>query len=163
METKDIKYPYLPAGKTIFYVPENNKYMLAAKEYALTHSTDRQVSTGSVIVDENGEILVSVANQSALKNKFLLDTHKNWCIRKFFKIPSGQKYWLCPGCASHKNHSEYQASMALKKKFPQKINTNLDLYLWGHWWCCKPCWDKMTEIGIRNVYLMEGVDKLFKK
>jgi hypothetical protein len=53
--------------------------------------------------------------------------------------------------------------VALKKKFPQKINTKLDLYLWGHWWCCKLCWDKMIEVGIKNVYLMEGVDKLFKK
>lgn len=162
METKNIKYPYLPEGCEILYVPENNKYMLAAKEAALTQSTDKQVSTGAVIVDGNGEIVVSAANQSALKNKFLLDTHKNWCIRKLFKIPSGQKYWLCSGCASHKNHSEYQAAVFLKKKFPQKIDTNLDLYLWGHWWCCKPCWDKMIEIGIKNVYLMEGVDKFFK-
>ena len=157
METKNIKYPYLPEGRTILYVPENNKYMLAAKETALMQSTDKKVPTGAVIVDEGGNILVKAANQSALKNKFLLDTHKNWCIRKLFKIPSGQKYWLCPGCASHKNHGEYQAVIALQRKFPQKINTNLDLYLWGHWWCCQPCWDKMIEIGIRNVYLMEGI------
>src|SRR3989344_1701325 len=162
METKNIKYPYLPEGKTILYVPQDNKYMLAAKEAAQTLSTDKKTSTGVVVVDLSGNILVSAANQSALKNKFLLNTHKNWCIRKLFKIPSGQKYWLCPGCASHKNHGEYQAVMALEKKFPQKINSTLDLYLWGHWWCCKPCWDKMIEVGIKNVYLMEGIDKLFK-
>ena len=157
-----IKYPYLPKGRTILYVPEDNKYMFFAKEITLTQSTDKKISTGAVIVDEDGKILVSAANQSALKNQYLLDTHKNWCIRKLFKIPSGQKYWLCPGCASHKNHGEYQAVMALEKKFPQKINSTLDLYLWGHWWCCKPCWDKMIEVGIKNVYLMEGIDKLFK-
>jgi deoxycytidylate deaminase len=162
METKDIKYPYLPDGRTILYAPENNKYILAAKEFALTHSTDRKVPTGAVIVDKDGSILVSAANQSALKNKFLLRTHKNWCIRKLFKVPSGQKYWMCPGCASHKNHGEYRAVSALEKKFPQKIKTNLDLYLWGHWWCCKPCWDKMISAGIKDVYLMEGSDKLFK-
>jgi deoxycytidylate deaminase len=166
METKNqktIKYPYLPEGKTILYVPENNKYILAAKEVALSNSTDKKVPTGAVIVDDEGNILITEANQSAIKNKFLLDTHKNWCIRKFFKIPSGQKYYLCPGCGSHGNHGEYRAVVALQKKYPKKINTNLDLYLWGHWWCCKPCWDKMIEVGIKNVYLMEGVDKLFKK
>jgi deoxycytidylate deaminase len=165
METSDfssqIKYPYLPEGRVILYVPENNKYMLAAKEIALKRSTDVKTSTGAVIVDEDGKILIGAANQSALKNKFLLDIHKKYCVRKIFKIPSGQKYWLCPGCASHKNHGEYRAIVALQKKFPQKINTNLDLYLWGHWWCCKPCWDKMIEVGIKNVYLMEGVNKLF--
>jgi len=161
METKDIKYPYLPKERTILYVPENNKYILAAKEFALKHSLDRQVSTGTVIVGEDGEILVSAANQTPIKNKFLLDTHKNWCIRKLFTIPSGQKYWLCPGCASHKNHGEYQAVMALQKKFPQKINTNLDLYLWGHWWCCKSCWDKMIKIGINKVFLLKGSEVLF--
>lgn len=136
--------------------------MSVAKEVALTQSTDKKISTGVVIVDENGEILAGAANQSALKNKFLLDTHKNWCIRKLFGIPSGQKYWLCPGCASHKNHGEYRAVRDLEKKIPQKVNSNLDLYLWGHWWCCKPCWDKMITVGVRNVYLMERVDKLFK-
>ncbi|MFA5791704.1 MAG: hypothetical protein WC884_01560 [Candidatus Paceibacterota bacterium] len=161
METKDIKYPYLPEGRTILYVPENNKYMLVAKEVALTESTDKKTSTGVVIVDQNGEILIRAANQSALKNKFLLDIHKNWCIRKLFKIPSGQKYWLCPGCASHKNHGEYRGVVILQKKFPQKINTNLDLYLWGHWWCCKPCWDKMISVGIKNVYLVEGTNNGF--
>jgi deoxycytidylate deaminase len=159
---KNIEYPYLPLGRTILYVGESNKYMSVAKEVALAKSTDKKVPTGAVIVDEDGNILVSAANQSALKNQFLLNTHKNWCIRKLFKIPSGQKYWLCPGCASHKNHGEYRAVLALQKKFPQKINSNLDLYMWGHWWCCKPCWDKMIEVGVKNVYLMEGIDKLFK-
>ncbi len=165
METKDqriMQYPYLPEGRTILYVPEDNKYMSAAREVAESKSTDRNVPTGAVIVDEGGEILVREANQSALKNKFLLDTHKTWCIRKLFKIPSGQKYWLCPGCASHKNHGEYGAVVALQKKFSNKIGSNLDLYLWGHWWCCKPCWDKMIEAGIKNVYLEEGVEKRFK-
>jgi deoxycytidylate deaminase len=106
--------------------------------------------------------LIKEANQATLKNQFLLDTHKIWCIRKLFKIPTGQKYWLCPGCASHKNHGEYRAAVELIKKFPQKINSGLDLYLWGHWWCCKPCWDKMIEAGIKNVYVAENSEKLSK-
>lgn len=162
METKDIKYPYLPTGRVILWVPENNKYMLDAKEAALKKSTVELHRTGVVIVDKDGSVLVREANQATLKNKFLLKTHKSWCIRKLFKVPSGKKYWLCPGCASHKNHGEYRAAAELLKKFPQKINSGLDLYLWGHWWCCKPCWDKMIEAGIKNVYVVENSDKLFK-
>lgn len=151
METKNIKYPYLPPDRTILDVPEDNPYMIRAKEVALSESTDRKTSTGAVVVDEKEQIVVSAANQSALKNKFLLDTHINWCIRKLFKIPSGQKYWLCPGCASAKYHAE---SFAMRKA--KKANVNVvgcDVYLWGHWWCCKDCWDAMIQAGIKNVYL----------
>lgn len=163
METSNIsknsKYPYLPIGRTILYVAENNKYMSSAKEVALTESTDKKTSTGVVIVNKEGDILIKAANQSALKNEFLLKTHPIWCIRKFFGIPSGQKYWLCPGCASHRYHAE---SFAVSKA--KKTNTNIsgcNLYLWGHWWCCKPCWDKMIEAGIKDVYLMEGTENGF--
>src|SRR3989338_10736079 len=130
-----ITYPYLPKDKAIKYVSAEDQFMKAAKRACGELSTDRKHPTGAVLV-KNGKILVRAANQSALKNKQLLKFHqKGWCVRKLLKIPSGQKYWLCPGCASHKNHGEYQAVMALEKKFPQKINSTLDLYLWGHWWC----------------------------
>ena len=148
-----ITYPYLPTGRTILYVPFSNTYILAAKETADKYSTDKKNPTGAVVVNQDGKILVSAANQSAVKNKFLLDTHKHWCIRKFFKIKSGEKYWLCPGCASCKNHAEYRAANALIKMSLAKTDSNNDLYLWGHWWCCKPCWDKMIEANIKNVYL----------
>lgn len=151
---RKIEYPYLPEGRTILYVPEENKYMQAAKEVALRESTDRKTSTGVVIVNERGEIVASAANQSALKNKFLLDTHSKWCIRKNCNIPSGQKYWMCPGCASAKYHAE---SYATKKAKKAGVNiSGCDLYLWGHWWACKDCWDAMIKAGIKNVYLMEG-------
>ena len=154
METKNretISYPYIPKDKIFIYVPENNKYMSSAREIALTQSTDKKVPTGVVVVNERGNILVSAANQSVIKNKFLLDTHKNWCIRKLLKIPTGQKYWLCPGCASSKYHAE---SLAVEKA--KKLGVNIsgcDLYLWGHWWCCRQCWDRMIEAGIKDVYL----------
>jgi len=151
METENIKYPYLPEGRTILYVPRDNKYMLAAKKMAEEFSTDKKNPTGVVVVDKDGKILVSNSNQSAIKNKFLLYTHKNWCIRKFFKISTGQHYWLCPGCASSKYHAE---SLAVEKAKESGINiSDCDLYLWGHWWCCKPCWDKIISAGIKNIYL----------
>ena|SRR3989338_9222649 len=159
MQNQNIQYPYLPENRTILYVPEDNQYMRAAKEAALTQSTDKKTSTGVVVVDANGKILISGANQSAIKNEFLLNTHKDWCIRKLFGVESGKKYWLCPGCASSKYHAE-TFTLAKAKKAGIKVS-GCDLYLWGHWWCCKPCWDSIIAFGIRDVYLMEGTGNGF--
>lgn len=159
METKTIKYPYIPEGKLIEYVDANDQYMLRAKEVART-SNDQSFPTGAVIVSD-GVIIVESPNKTPLSNPFLKNLHKKYCIRRIFGIPSGQKYWMCPGCASHENHAENRACRLLIKKFPQKVNTNCNLYLWGHWWCCKPCWDKMTEAGIKRYFLMKDSEILF--
>ncbi|MEK7501886.1 MAG: hypothetical protein AAB629_03095, partial [Patescibacteria group bacterium] len=92
-------YPYLPKDKTIEYVKEDNPFMAEAKLVRNNYSSDLNHPTGAVVV-LNGEIIGRSANQSAIKNKRLLDLHKNGlCIRKILKIPSGKAYWLCPGCA----------------------------------------------------------------
>src|SRR5258708_36442329 len=93
-------YPYLPEGRTIEYVPAGNAFMREAARVRNEASTDLNHSTGAVVV-LGGEVIGRGANQSAIKNKILLNIHKNGlCIRKILKIPSGQKYWLCPGCSS---------------------------------------------------------------
>jgi deoxycytidylate deaminase len=136
-----------------------------------TESTDVQHPTGAVVV-KNGVTIGRGANQSALKNKKLLDFHKNkFCVRRFLKIPSGQKYWLCPGCASCKQHAESRAVRdALKAsnagsfsgKPGSRPTDGANLYLYGHWWCCKPCWDNMIAAGINKVFLAEGAIGMFE-
>jgi deoxycytidylate deaminase len=75
-------------------------------------------------------------------------------------MPTGEGYDLCEGCNS-KFHSEPSAIRdALSKN---KDTEGADLYLWGHWWCCKDCWDSMISAGIKNVYLLDGSEKLFNK
>lgn len=154
-----IEYPYLPEGREILYVLENDPFMKEAMEAARNLSTDRLQPTGAVIVKED-KILVKVANQVILKNSKFQELHrKKLCLRKILKIKSGTKYWLCPGCSGYNSHAEAKAVLKAKKE-----NINIkggDLYLWGHWWCCKPCWDKMIEAGIKNVYLLSGSEKLF--
>ncbi|MFZ1019549.1 MAG: deaminase [Minisyncoccia bacterium] len=159
METKDIKYPYLPAGKTILYVPESNPFIIEAKKTAFEQATDRRYIAGVVIVLD-GKVIGRGALHSGIKNKKLIELHqKGLCIRRMLKIKSGQKYWLCPGCAAPKNHSEPTAIRNAKKN---GYNTNgADLYLWGHWWFCKDCWDAMISAGIKNVYLMADSENLF--
>lgn len=154
-----ITYPYLPKDKAIKYVSAEDQFMKAAKRACGELSTDRKHPTGAVLV-KNGKILVRAANQSALKNKQLLKFHqKGWCVRKLLKIPSGQKYWLCPGCASSINHSE---TLVIKKAKQLGIDaTGADIYLFGHWWCCEPCWDSVIGAGIKDVYLLEGSERFF--
>lgn len=147
-----IKYPYIPAGKTIEYVPEGNQFMEAAKVAAQTMSLDSAVPTGSAIV-KDGKVVAVGANGS--------DYHKtHQCRRVLLGIPTGQGYELCEGC-SPKNHSEPKAIEAARAK---GVDTGgADLYLWGHWWCCEPCWTAMAAADINQVYLLEGSEVFFDK
>jgi deoxycytidylate deaminase len=152
-------YPYLPDGKEIMYVPADNPYMREAELCHRTLSTDLQHPTGAVVV-LNNVIVGKGANQSALKNASLLRLHKKgWCIRRWFGVPSGKKYWLCPGCSSFRYHAEAQAVHDALSRTSSIAGG--DLYLYGHWWCCKPCWDAMITSGIARVYLVENATELF--
>ncbi|MBU6390443.1 hypothetical protein KGQ31_02750 [Patescibacteria group bacterium] len=154
-----IAYPYMPEGRTVKYVAAHDRFMRAAEDACSELSTEHQHPTGAVLV-KDASVISRAGNQSALKNPRLIALHKSgWCVRKLFKIPTGKKYWLCPGCASSKNHAE---SLAIRNARKKGIDTvGADLYLWGHWWCCRPCWDAMIKAGIRDVYLLEGSEWLF--
>jgi len=164
------KYPYIPEGKSISFVSGNNKFILEAKKVAKMSSTDRLQPTGAVVVRKNTdgtefEIIGRGANHSPLgKSKLYNKLHqKGLCVRKIFKIPSGHGYWMCPGCVTNKNHAEGTAVRDAIKKFGLKKVTGSDLYLWGHWYCCKVCWDTMIKAGISNVYVLENASVLFDK
>lgn len=151
-DQKNIKYPYIPAGKTIEYVSPSNEFILAAKKYAQEHSLDTTMPTGSAVVKDRNVIGIA-ANGS--------DYHKTHeCERVKKNIPTGQGYELCEGCHP-KNHSESRAIQNARDNGFDPQGT--DLYLWGHWWCCEPCWNSMIEVGINQVYLMEGSEILFNK
>lgn len=150
-------YPYLPEGRQIKYVGSDNAFMQEAHKMAMEFSTDRVQSTGAVVV-KDGAIVGRGANISAISNPRLLDLHKKLCPRKLLKVKSGTKYWICPGCATNKMHAESRAVANAGAQAQQA-----DLYLWGHWWCCKPCWDAMIKAGIKDVYLLDESVKLFKR
>ncbi|MDD5251038.1 MAG: hypothetical protein PHT12_00215 [Patescibacteria group bacterium] len=147
-----IKYPYLPEGRTILYVPAGNKFMIVAKAFAQAHSLDKAMPNASVIV-RAGAILGIGANGS--------NYHKeHGCRRVELKCRSGEGYDLCEGC-SPKNHGE---PTAIRDVLEQGLDPRgADLYLWGHWWCCQPCWEAMEEAGIAQVYLLVGSEVLFNR
>lgn len=147
-----IQYPYLPEGREIKYVSAENLFMIQAKEFAREHSLDKVMPGAAVVVKDN-EVIGMGANGS--------EYHKNnECERVKQGCKSGEGYELCEGCHP-KNHSEPSAIMnALLEGYSTQ---GADLYLWGHWWCCKPCWNTMIEAGIKDVYLLEGSEMLFDK
>jgi deoxycytidylate deaminase len=152
MDKKEIKYPFLPEGREIRYVPASNEFIKEARAFAREHSLDAAMPNASVLV-KDGIIIARAANGS--------DFHKNnECERIRRNIPTGQGYELCEGCHP-KNHSEQ--SVINEAKDSGFETEGSDIYLWGHWWCCGPCWDEMIKSGIRYVYLLEGSEILFDK
>ena len=147
-----IVYPYLPDGKKILYVPATNAFMRIASEFARLNSLD-MVMPGAAVVVKDGVVLGIGANGS--------DYHKNRsCQRVMLACRSGEGYELCEGCHP-KNHSEAKAIRFAHEKNQNTIGA--DLYLWGHWWFCEPCWNVIIEAGIRNCYVLEGSERLFNK
>jgi deoxycytidylate deaminase len=133
--------------------------MAEAKKIADETSTDLLQPTGAVVV-KDGLIVGRGSNQTPLPTNFLRVLHKNGlCVRKKLYVKSGTKYWLCPGCAKAHHHGE---SRAVRNALDSGYDLHgAELYLWGHWWVCKPCWDTMLAAGISTVYLLDGSDELF--
>ena len=148
-----IRYPYLPEGRIIDYVYSFNAFMILAKEFARIHSLDK-VMPGAALVVKDNRILGIAANGS--------DYHeKHGCQRIILGCKTGEGYELCEGCHP-KNHSE---SKAIQAAIAEGYNPGggADLHLWGHWWCCKPCWDAIIGAGIGKVVLLESSEILFNK
>jgi deoxycytidylate deaminase len=140
------KTPYLPLGWDILYVSLGNKFMIEARRSAEVLSTDLGHPTGAVVV-KDGTIIGRGANNS-LFHKKIGCVRKG--LRKILPVPSGKGYWLCYGC-SPKFHAEQQALLDAKKNGHDAGGA--DLYLWGHWWCCESCWEKMIDAKIARVFL----------
>lgn len=149
-----VQYPYMPAGKVIEYVPESDEFMHAAKTEALEHSLDKSLKTGAVVVMD-GEIIGRGANGSKYHEE-------NECERVRLGMPSGQGYELCEGCHP-KNHAEPSAIENAKQDGNGEQLEGSSIYLWGHWWCCEPCWTAMIEAGVSHVYLLKGSEVFFDR
>ncbi|KKQ80799.1 MAG: hypothetical protein UT02_C0002G0024 [Parcubacteria group bacterium GW2011_GWC2_38_7] len=156
---ESIQYPYLPEGRELLYVPEDNPFMAEAKKMQ-AKSTDAKNPIGIVLV-KDGQIVARASNMSKLTDPKLIKLHSKYCVRRLLKVPSGKGYWMCPGCATSKQHSESRLMAEAKKN---KVETEgADVYMYGHWWCCEPCWNAMIKAKINNVYLPEKATELFKR
>ena len=141
---------------------EKESFMREAIRLSIDNMRDGNGGPFGAVVVKDGRIIGAGANQAAIKNKYLAGWHKKYfCVRRWLKIKSGQKYWLCPGCARYRDHAERRAVKDGLARHSELVAGAL-LYLWGHWWCCEPCAAALAAAGIKDVYLLEGSDKLFK-
>ncbi len=152
MAEKHIVYPYLPQDRAFKYADEGNHFMKFAKQIAKVFSIDETMPGGAVVIKE--DLVIGVGANGS-------DYHKKHpCQRVALGCKTGEGYELCEGCHP-KNHSEPKAIMnAVSRGYSTE---GADLYLWGHWWGCKWCWDVMIDAGIKDVYLLKGSEVLFNK
>lgn len=150
--SNNIVYPYIDPRGHIEYVPADDPFMAQAKAYAKEHSLDSLMPNCSLLV-KDGKVIGRGANGSNYH-----DTHG--CERVRQNIPTGEGYELCEGCHP-KNHGEPKAIADATANGNDPNGGTM--YLWGHWWCCKPCWDSMVEHGITTVRLLQDSQKLFNK
>ncbi|MDO9231070.1 MAG: deaminase [bacterium] len=141
-----IEYPYIPKGKEILYVGEDNEFMQEAKRISKETGCAKQ-ATGAVIVRE-GNVIGKGTNAGERVTE---------CPRWGSK--TGENYGPCKEICKQEAHSEVASiDDAIKKGENTK---DADLYLHGHWWCCENCWNKIIDAGIKNVYLLENSENLF--
>lgn len=126
--------------------------MKVAKEEAFDTGYGAKAPVGVVFV-KKGKVIVG----AAVGNDYHL---KHGCERQRLGIPSGLKYELCPGC-DYSSHSEPKA--VLKAKVTNLDIKGADAYLFGQWWCCEPCSNKMVDAGIREIYLLKDSEKYFNR
>lgn len=142
----EIKYPYIPEDKIIKYVSLENEFMLVAKNN-LDHKGCVKHPTSAVVV-KDGKIIGKGTNAGKW-----VEVCPRW------GSPTGTNYVPCKKICQQEGHAEVTSIMDAKKN---GYDTNgSDLYLYGHWWCCKPCWDVMIAAGIKDVYLLDKSWELF--
>ncbi len=147
-----VSYPYLPKNREIKYVPEDNEFMAKSMEFARQHNTVKHI--GAAVIVKEGRVIGYGSIGASVHAK------QGGCIREKMNVPTGTQYELCEGCDS-KYHSEADAIRDAKEN--GKDTRGADLYLWGHWWLCEPCWNAIIEAGIRDVYLLKNSEILFNK
>ncbi|MEY4723111.1 MAG: Cytidine and deoxycytidylate deaminase zinc-binding region [Candidatus Parcubacteria bacterium] len=150
-----IRYPYIPAGRRIEYAGDDNPWMMIARLYAKDESKDPFMPVGAVIASASDHVIACGANESAYHRV-------HGCERIKAGAPVGTAYETCEGC-SHRHHAEMVAIEHALAAGKRDMLDGATMYVWGYWWCCKDCWDRMTELGITRVVLLTGSEKLFNR
>lgn len=142
-------YPYLPKNRKILYVRPDNKFMREATKLLNVSGCVKPVAA---VVIQDGKIIGCGTN--AIKNK-----RPDIC--PIMTHGRGTAWNLCKEICGQEGHAEVMAIRdALKRTEELK---GASLYLDGHWWMCKPCWDEIIRVGISKTYLRKDSMELYKK
>lgn len=143
-------YPYIPKNRQILYVSPKNKFM---KEAIKLLDVSGCVKPVAAVIVKNKKIIGRGTN--AIKNK-----RSDVCpIRERGR---GTAWNLCKDICGQEGHAEV---MAIRDALQKTKNLKgASMYLAGHWWICKSCWDEIIKAGISRVYLnKDSIGELIRK
>jgi deoxycytidylate deaminase len=149
-----IEYPYLPDNKEIRFTTLDNPFMQRAKLARYHLSGDRLYPIGACLVKNNSEIACAGNGFNKGRGARII------CKRYVHDAPTGHGYDLC---AVHDPPGHAERTVINVARTLGRDTRGADIYLYGHWWCCKDCWDVMIDAGIRNVYIFEGAKEEFTR
>ena len=149
----DIEYPYMPEGRFFKYVSADNPFMKEASHARETMAGDPSYPVGGVLVKE-GKIIGKAGNG------YNRGRQVHVCPRLVLECPSGTGYDLCDLHGSD-GHSE-PMTIAAAHAAGEDIE-GADFYMYGHWWACEPCWTKLIDAGVRDVYVVDDAHERFSR
>lgn len=149
-----IEYPYLPPNRGFTFVPLNDPFMQAAEVARRECAGDSLWPIGIVLV-RDGEVLARAGNGFNRGS-----SAKHICPRVVLDCPSGTGYDLC-SLHDSPGHAE---PMLMQVAREQGIDpAGCDVYMYGHWWCCEPCWKVMIDAGVKEVYVLDDAHERFAR
>ncbi|OGL98166.1 hypothetical protein A2318_01470 [Candidatus Uhrbacteria bacterium RIFOXYB2_FULL_45_11] len=149
-----IDYPYLPPNRRFKFVPLTDPHMIAAEGARRECAGDSLYPVGVVLVQDD-QVLARAGNGFNRGSGI-----KHICPRVVLECPSGTGYDLCTLHDSI-GHAE---TMLMQIALEQGINpSGCDVYMFGHWWCCEPCWKAMIDAGVRDVYVLDDAHERFSR
>ncbi len=161
-KTIDEEILYFQNTKFYKFIESDNKFIEMAKQSAIDYSLTSIFPIG-IIAEKDGLIIAKAGNGNGYhENNLDTPGHRKGCIRRYLnderekigleKFKSGEGFELCPGCHTN-SHAEANLINEAKKinRFSDLKGANI--YMYGHFWCCKDCWRKMINAGIKDVFL----------
>lgn len=149
-----INYPFLPEKHQFKFVTHDHPFMVIAELARRECSGDSLYPVGAILV-KDGNVVARAGNGFNRGSGI-----RHVCPRVVQECPSGTGYELC-SLHDSPGHAE---AMLLNVAREQGIDPNgCDVYLFGHWWCCEPCWNVMIDSGIRDVYLVNDANVRFSR
>lgn len=142
--------PYLPKNRKILYVSPDNGFMGEATKMLANSGCIKQ-PTAAVVV-KRGKIIGRGVNAGK---------RVEVCPRVVHNCPTGTGYEWCKTVCEQEGHCEI---VAIRNTLSNGNNPKgASMYLDGHWWVCKPCWDEIIRVGIVRVFLRKDAMELYKK
>ena len=149
-----IDYPYLPPGRHLKYDSVEDPFMLEASLARQTNAGDSLYPVGAVLVKE-GIVIARAGNGF---NKGPGQVHV--CPRVVLDCPSGTGYDLCTLHEPPGHAEQMVLSEALRLGADPQGS---DMYLYGHWWACEPCWTALLQAGVRDLYVTDDAHERFSR